>query len=91
VCHHWLLALSSLFMPPEFGHAAEPSAAPRCDGSGGTFQTVARRQVRTVRKRGTERTALAFQRSAFGWEAVHRTALDAVAARRSARVEIGTP
>src|SRR5216684_8032862 len=46
------------------GHAAEPSAAPRCDGSGGTFQTVARRQVRAVRKRRRERTAVVFQRAA---------------------------
>src|SRR5258708_14478934 len=31
---------------------------------GGTFQTGPTGKVRTVRKRGTERTALAFQRSA---------------------------
>ncbi len=36
------------------------------------FQTVACRQVRTVRKRRTEGNAMAAQ-WAFGWEAVHRT------------------
>ena len=70
-------------MPPEFGHAAEPSAAPRCDGSGGTFQTVARRQVRTVRKRRRERTAaVGAGRYIYNGKAA--------VVRRSAQVEIGT-
>jgi hypothetical protein len=53
------------------------------------LSTAARRQVRTVRKRQTEGNATAAQ-SAFGWEAVHRTALDAVAVQWAARVGIGT-
>src|SRR5712691_9471791 len=69
------------------GHAAEPSAAPRCDGSGGTFQTVARRQVRTVRKRRRERTAVVFQRAAQ--VGTYNNGKAAVV-RRSAQVEIGT-
>jgi hypothetical protein len=56
---------------------------------GGTFQTVARRQVPTVRNRRTGGNAMAVQ-WAFGWETVHRTALDALALQRSARVGIGT-
>src|SRR6266852_5319648 len=69
------------------GHAAEPSAAPRCDGSGGTFQTVACRQVRTVRKRRRERTAVVFHRAAQ--VGTYNNGKAAVV-RRSAQVEIGT-
>src|SRR6266853_144795 len=46
------------------GRSVETRAEPRCDACGRTFQTGPTTQVRTVRKRGTERTALAFQRSA---------------------------
>jgi hypothetical protein len=46
------------------GHSVETSAGPRCDRCGGTFQTVARSQVPTVRKRRTEGNAMAAQRAA---------------------------
>src|SRR6266436_1809083 len=46
------------------GRSVEANAEPRCGWCGETFQTGPTGKVRTVRKRGTERTALAFQRSA---------------------------
>src|SRR6266851_3171637 len=55
---------SSIRFPRGLAARGKTRAEPRCDACGETFQIGPNTQVRMVRKRGTERTALAFQRSA---------------------------
>ena len=52
-------AVAVLHRMPWAGRSVEANAEPRCDACGGTFQIGPNTQVRTVRKRRTERDATA--------------------------------
>jgi hypothetical protein len=64
----------------------ETSAEPACDGCGGTFQTVPRRQVPTVRKRRTEGKCEGGPGGRAGSGSVRSTTLDTLAEQNPCQV-----
>jgi hypothetical protein len=64
----------------------ETSAEPACDGCGGTFQTVARRQVPTVRKRRTDGRCDGGPGGRAGSGSVRSTTLDTLAEQNRCQV-----